>query len=192
MRELMAHSVRLGRQRRGLRVPPGRLPADLLRRDADDVLTIHEHRRPWLRVRVHRRRGPRPSLHEGIFDDWRATGVSSVLHEKKGATPTTWPPSTVCWPRCRPRGDRRVRTLVPKLVVDGGAVTQWWPNGCRVVGHAVDSDRGSRTVGSQVVGDAGPARHHRHRLGGETPHTVPTWKFWALQEGTLDVTPATS
>ncbi|WP_206599289.1 NAD(P)/FAD-dependent oxidoreductase [Methyloceanibacter stevinii] len=37
----------------------------------------------------------------GIFDDWQAQGITSVLHEKRGATPTIRPRSMV-WP-VRPR-----------------------------------------------------------------------------------------
>ena len=87
MRELMAHSVvGLGERSQGLQLSPGRLHADQPRGDAragrHDLRAAEGDR---LRVgRSSRARPTRQNYMKGLFDDWQAKGITSVLHEKRG------------------------------------------------------------------------------------------------------------
>ena len=128
---------------------------------------------------------------KGIFDDWRCTGVTSVLHEKKGGYAHNMATVNALLAKVEAEGVSVVTgTLVTELVVDGGAVT-----------HVV-TRRGteSATIAvDHVVAAAGPwvpklwemldlPETTKILLEGEI-FELPTWEFWALQEGTLDVDP---
>ena len=125
---------------------------------------------------------------KGIFDDWRCTGVTSVLHEKKGGYAHNMATVNALLAKAEAEGVRVVTDiLVTELAVNGGAVT-----------HVV-TNRGDVITVDQVVAAAGPwvpklwemldlPENTDILVDGEVI-TQPTWKFWALQEGTLDVDP---
>ena len=125
---------------------------------------------------------------KGIFDDWRCTGVTSVLHEKKGGYAHNMATVNALLAKAEAEGVRVVTDiLVTELAVNGGAVT-----------HVVTNWGDVITV-DQVVAAAGPwvpklwemldlPENTDILVDGEVI-TQPTWKFWALQEGTLDVDP---
>ena len=193
MRELMAHSVEVWEANAEAFEyhPVGYLQIsyDEMR---DDVLTIHEQQQAigYESVFIDGEAETHAYMKE-IFDDWRATGVSSVLHEKKGGYAHNMATVRGLLAKVEAEGVSVVSgTLVTDLVVDGGAVT-----------HVV-ARRGteSSTIAvDQVVAAAGPwvpklwemldLPDTTDVVAGGTTHTVPTWKFWALQEGTLDVDP---
>ncbi|MEC9000163.1 MAG: FAD-binding oxidoreductase [Actinomycetota bacterium] len=193
MRELMAHSVEVWEANAEAFEyhPVGYLQIsyDEMR---DDVLTIHEQQQAigYESVFIDGEAETHAYMKE-IFDDWRATGVSSVLHEKKGGYAHNMATVKGLLAKVEAEGVNVVSsTLVTELVVDGGAVT-----------HVV-ARRGteSSTIAvDQVVAAAGPwvpklwemldLPDTTDVVAGGTTHTVPTWKFWALQEGTLDVDP---
>ena len=86
MRELMAHSVEVwdANAEAFEYHPVGYLQIsyDEMR---DDVLTIHEQQKAiGYESEFIDGEAETHAYMKGIFDDWRATGVSSVLHEKKG------------------------------------------------------------------------------------------------------------
>lgn len=129
------------------------------------------------------------SYMKAIFHDWCATGVDSVLHEKRGGYANNM---------------KSVQGLVDKATALGVQVLS---NVCvngfqRDAGgavSAVETDNGSIAC-SQVVVAAGPwAKTFWDYL--ELPNTitvkangtvrddVPMWRYWALQEGTLGVAP---
>ena len=124
---------------------------------------------------------------KGIFDDWRCTGVTSVLHEKKGGYAHNMATVNGLLAKAQAEGVNVVTdTLVTELAINRGAVS-----------HVVNN-RGVIQV-DHVVAAAGPwVPKLREML--DLPETTkivlegeifefPTWEFWALQEGTLDVDP---
>ncbi|MED5167615.1 MAG: FAD-binding oxidoreductase [Actinomycetota bacterium] len=128
---------------------------------------------------------------KGIFDDWRCTGVTSVLHEKKGGYAHNMATVNALLAKVEAEGVSVViGTLVTELVVDGGAVT-----------HVVTRQGtvSARIAVDHVVAAAGPwvpklwemldLPDTTDIVVGDRTFTEPTWKFWALQEGTLGVDP---
>ena len=125
---------------------------------------------------------------KGIFDDWRCTGVTSVLHEKKGGYAHNMATVNALLAKVEAEGVSVVTdVLVTELAVNGGAVT-----------HVVTNE-GQAIAVDHVVAAAGPWVPKLWEMlnlpdttdilvDGEIL-TQPTWKFWALQEGTLDVDP---
>ena len=193
MRELMAHSVEVwdANAEAFEYHPVGYLQIsyDEMR---DDVLTIHEQQKAiGYESEFIDGEAETHAYMKGIFDDWRATGVSSVLHEKKGGYAHNMATVNGLLAKVHAEGVTVVsETLVTELVVDGGAVT-----------HVV-AQRGAESsviAVDHVVAAAGPwvpklwemldLPDTTDIVSGGTTHTVPTWKFWALQEGTLDVDP---
>jgi len=124
---------------------------------------------------------------KGIFDDWRCTGVTSVLHEKKGGYVHNMATVNGLLAKAQAEGVNVVTdTLVTELAINGGAVS-----------HVV-TNRGLIQV-DHVVAAAGPWMPKLWEML-DLPETTkivlegeifefPTWEFWALQEGTLDVDP---
>jgi len=127
----------------------------------------------------------------GLFDDWQARGITSVLHEKKGGYANN---------------TRSLYGLADKAEGEGVRIM----TGVRVTGfqhgaggavEAVHTDRGDIAC-DQVVIAAGPwAKHFWDML--KLPRTVdikgpdgavhpdnPMWVYWSLQEGTLGVDPS--
>ncbi|GIT00118.1 MAG: hypothetical protein CM1200mP26_18300 [Acidimicrobiales bacterium] len=193
MRELMAHSVEVwdANAEAFEYHPVGYLQIsyDEMR---DDVLTIHEQQKAiGYESEFIDGEAETHAYMKGIFDDWRATGVSSVLHEKKGGYAHNMATVNGLLAKVQAEGVTVVsETLVTELVVDGGAVTHV------VARRGVES---SVIAVDHVIAAAGPwvpklwemldLPDTTDIVSGGTTHTVPTWKFWALQEGTLDVDP---
>jgi methylglutamate dehydrogenase subunit A len=128
---------------------------------------------------------------KGIFDDWQARGITSVLHEKKGGYANN---------------TRSIHGLAGKAAAEGVRIL----SGVKVTGFerggnsgavtGVITDRG--TIGcEQVVVGVGPWIKQIWDML-ELPETVtvkgadgrlhediPMWTYWSLQEGTLGVDP---
>ena len=193
MRELMAHSVEIWEANAEAFEyhPVGYLQIsyDEMR---DDVATIHEQQQAigYESVFIDGE-AETPAYMKGIFDDWRATGVTSVLHEKKGGYAHNMATVNGLLAKVEAEGVSVVAgTLVTELVVDGGAVTHVVTRqGTESAPIAVD----------HVVAAAGPwvpklwemldLPDTTDIVVGDRTFTEPTWKFWALQEGTLGVDP---
>ena len=193
MRELMAHSVEVwdANAEAFEYHPVGYLQIsyDEMR---DDVLTIHEQQKAiGYESEFIDGEAETHAYMKGIFDDWRATGVSSVLHEKKGGYAHNMATVNGLVAKGQAEGVTVVaETLGTELVGDGGAVTHV------VARRGADS---SVIAVDHVIAAAGPwvpklwemldLPDTTDIVSGGTTHTVPTWKLWALQEGTLDVDP---
>ncbi len=128
---------------------------------------------------------------EGIFHDWRAKGVTSVLHEKKGGYANNMASLRGLEAKCIDAGvDIHLGAELTGFVTDGSgsAVT------------AVETNRGTIHC-DQVVIAVGPWVQAPWAMldlpattviaGPDGRETVerPTWIYWALQEGTLGVDP---
>ena len=191
MRELMAHSVSVWESDpAGFSYHPVgylQISHEAMR---DDVASIHEQQRAigYHSTFVEGAEASRTYLRR-IFDDWRAENITSVLHEHRGGYANNMASLEGLWAKAEAEGVRLVTGVVHEGFErdDSGAVT------------AVVTDRGSIACG-QVVVATGPWVRHQWAmldlpettrvLGPDgTPHDMPTWTYWALQEGTMEVDP---
>ena len=127
----------------------------------------------------------------GLFDDWQAQGITSVLHEKPGGYSNN---------------TRAMYGLAGKAEAEGvriltGVTVQGFErgNGSGAI-TAVVTDRGVIECDYVVLG-AGPWVKSLWEMlelpgavsikgsDGEMYHDIPMWIFWSLQEGTLGVDP---
>jgi len=127
----------------------------------------------------------------GLFDDWQAQGITSVLHEKPGGYSNN---------------TRAMYGLAGKAEAEGvriltGVTVQGFErgNGSGAI-TAVVTDRGLIECDYVVLG-AGPWVKSLWEMlelpravsikgsDGEMHHNIPMWIFWSLQEGTLGVDP---
>jgi glycine/D-amino acid oxidase-like deaminating enzyme len=130
------------------------------------------------------------SYMKGLFDDWQAQGITSVLHEKKGGYANN---------------TASMYGLAGKAENEGARLL----TGVKVTGFIKDSSGAVKTVVTDqgnidcdyVVVGCGPwVKQIWDMLGlpaaisvkgrdGKVHENVPMWTFWSLQEGTLGVDP---
>jgi len=198
MRELMAHSVDVWESDpEGFSYHPVgylQISHEAMR---EDVASIHEQQRAI---------GYDSTFVEGaaashaymrrIFDDWQARGITSVLHEHRGGYANNMASLQGLWAKAAAEGVR-LRT---------GVVHEGFERDASGAVTAVVTDRGSIAC-ERVVVATGPWVQRQWAMldlppvtrvrgpdgGGEAgaPHDVPSWSYWAVQEGTLDVDPGT-
>jgi glycine/D-amino acid oxidase-like deaminating enzyme len=126
-----------------------------------------------------------------MFDDWQAEGITAILHEKKGGHANSKRSVAGLARKAEAEGVRVVTGVrVTAILVQGGAVT------------GVETDQGSLGC-DQLVIAAGPwirdlwamldlpERISVTAPDGTGSQERPMWTYWALQEGTLAVDPAT-
>jgi glycine/D-amino acid oxidase-like deaminating enzyme len=127
---------------------------------------------------------------KGLFDDWQAQGITSVLHEKKGGYANNTASIYGLAGKAEHEGVR---------IMTGVKVTGFVKDGSGAV-KTVVTDKGNIDCEYLVVG-AGPwVKQIWDMLGlpaaitvkgrdGKLHENVPMWTFWSLQEGTLGVDP---
>jgi glycine/D-amino acid oxidase-like deaminating enzyme len=192
MRELMAHSVEVWESDAEtysyhsvgyMQISPEAMRAD--------VAAIHEQQRAigYESVFVE---GARESANymRGLFDDWQAQGITSVLHEKRGGYANNRASMYGLAGKAEAEGVR---------ILSGVTVTGFASDGGGAV-SAVETDRGRIACDYVVVG-AGPwvkgiwdmlelpATVTVKGRDGRLHEDVPMWTYWSLQEGTLGVDP---
>jgi glycine/D-amino acid oxidase-like deaminating enzyme len=128
---------------------------------------------------------------KGIFDDWQAKGITSVLHEKKGGYANNLASMYGLATKAESEGVR---------IATGITVTGFVSDNRSDAITAVDTDRG-RIACDYVVIAAGPWAAKFWQMleqpktidvkgrDGVVHHNVPMWIYWALEEGTLGVDP---
>ena len=127
----------------------------------------------------------------GLFDDWQAQGITSVLHEKPGGYSNN---------------TRAMYGLAGKAEAEGvriltGVTVQGFErgNGSGAI-TAVVTDRGVIECDYVVLGTGPwvkslwemlelPRAVNIKGSDGQMHHDIPMWIFWSLQEGTLGVDP---
>ena len=131
------------------------------------------------------------SYMRGYFDDWRAQGITSVLHEKRGGYANN---TKSIYGLAKKAEELGVRILTGVEVK--GFVAE---NGSGAV-KVVETDKGSISCDQVIVG-AGPwVRDFWDMLGlpkkitlkdldGAVHNDVDMWRFWQLEEGVLQVDP---
>jgi len=125
------------------------------------------------------------------FDDWQADGITAILHEQKGGHANNKRSVAGLARKAEAEGVRIATGVrVTGVTVQGGAVT------------GVETDRGPLGC-DQLVIAAGPwirdlwamldlpERISVTAPDGAGSQERPMWTYWALQEGTLAVDPAT-
>jgi len=125
----------------------------------------------------------------GMFDDWRAEGITSVLHEHKGGYANNTKAMYGLATKAEAEGVRILTGItVTGLVIEGGAVA------------AVETDRGRIDCDYLVVGVGPWVRSIWEMLDlpmkiaikgadGVLHEGIDMWRYWCLQEGTLGVDP---
>jgi len=124
-----------------------------------------------------------------LFDDWRAPGTTSILHEKRGGYANNVDSIQGLADKARAEGVH---------IETGISVTGFRRSGEAIT--AVDTDHGPIETEQVVIG-VGPwvkhiwdmlelPSHITVRQPDGTPHeNVRMWTYWSLQEGTLGVDP---
>ena len=129
---------------------------------------------------------------KGIFSDWRAEGITSVLHEKRGGYANN---------KASIRGLADKAAALGVKIESGITVTGFkGANGSSSAITAVETDKGSIEC-EQVVIAAGPwvktlwdmlALPNEVSIksaDGSMHDGIPTWRYWCLEEGVLGVDP---
>ena len=127
----------------------------------------------------------------GLFDDWQAKGITSVLHEKRGGYANNMASMYGLAGKAEAEGVR-ILTGVEVLGFEYGS------NSGAVTG--LITDHGGIACETVIVG-AGPwvlkiwdmlelpKKISIKDRSGKVHENVPMWKFWCLEEGTLGVDP---
>lgn len=127
---------------------------------------------------------------KGLFDDWQAKGITSVLHEKKGGYANN---TKSIYGLARKAENEDVR------IVTGLKVTGFKKDASGAV-KAVETERGTIACDFVVVGVGPWVKQVWDMLelpksitikgrDGKLHENVPMWVYWSLQEGTLGVDP---
>jgi glycine/D-amino acid oxidase-like deaminating enzyme len=126
---------------------------------------------------------------KGLFDDWQARGITSVLHEKRGGYANNVAAIYGLANKAKAVGARIATGIeVTGFNIQGGAVA------------SVETDKG-RIDCNHVVVACGPwaktiwdmldlpATVDIRGVDGQVHTNIPMWTYWSLQEGTLGVDP---
>lgn len=131
------------------------------------------------------------SYMRGIFDDWQAQGITSVLHEKRGGFSNQTKTMYALADKVEKLGVRIITGVTVKSFISG--------NGSSAV-TAVETDKGNVQCNQVIVG-AGPwVRDFWDMLGlpkqisikgadGNMSDGIDMWRYWQLEEGVLQIDP---
>jgi glycine/D-amino acid oxidase-like deaminating enzyme len=127
---------------------------------------------------------------KGLFDDWQAQGITSVLHEKRGGYANN---------QASMHGLAAKATAEGVRILPGVEVKSFeFGSNSRAV-TALNTNQGRIACETVVVG-VGPwvnkiwtllelPKQITVKANGKVRNDVPMWKFWCLEEGTLGVDP---
>lgn len=193
MRELMAHSVSVWESDAEaysyhpvgyMQISPEKM--------REDVASIAEQQKAigYESVFIE---GAKESTHymKGLFDDWQAQGITSVLHEKSGGYSNNTRAMYGLAAKAEAEGVR---------ILTGVAVTGFERDSGSEAIRSVQTDKGNIHCEFVVVATGPWVKQFWEML--DLPHEVnikakdglihdgiPMWVFWSLQEGTLGVDP---
>jgi len=131
------------------------------------------------------------SYMKGLFDDWQAKGITSVLHEEKGGYANNTAAMYGIAGKAEAEGVR---------IVTGVEITGFETAGSSKAVTGLVTNKGKISCDYVVIG-AGPWVNNFWTMldlpkkisikgsDGQMHHDVPMWKFWCLEEGTLGVDP---
>ena len=126
---------------------------------------------------------------KGIFDDWQAKGITSVLHEKRGGYANNTKAMYALAEKAESVGAR---------IISGVEVMDFRYNG-KII-SAVETNKGVIECEQVIVGVGPWAKQIWDMMnlpktvdvkgeGGTMHKNLPMWVYWSLQEGTLGVDP---
>ena len=128
---------------------------------------------------------------KGIFSDWRAQGITSVLHEKRGGYANNTKAIYGLAKKAESLGVRIITGVEVKgLTTESGSASI----------KSVDTSKGAITCEHLVIG-AGPwvrdfwnmldlpTQMDVKDLDGKVHKDIDTWRFWQLEEGVLNIDP---
>ncbi len=193
MRELMAHSVNVWESDPEVYSyhPVGYMQISCERMH-EDVASIYEQQKAINYV-SHFIEGEKDcmSYMRGLFDDWQAKNITSVLHEMPGGYANNTKAMYGLAAKAEAEGVR---------IITGVTVTGFDEDSNNTI-KAVVTDKGTIETDYVVIG-AGPwAKQFWDMLNmpktisiknpntGQLAQGVPMWTYWSLQEGTLGVDP---
>jgi len=193
MRKLMAHSVDIWESDpEGLSYHPVgymQISSESMR---DDVRSIYEQQQA-IGYESDFIEGEQKCTHymRGIFDDWQAQGITSVLHEKRGGYSNQTKTMYALADKVEALGVRIINGVEVKgFITDSGSSAV----------NAIETTKGNISCEQIIVG-AGPwARDFWDMLDmpkqitvkgldGQVHDDVDMWRFWQLEEGVLTIDP---
>jgi glycine/D-amino acid oxidase-like deaminating enzyme len=127
----------------------------------------------------------------GLFDDWQAKGITSVLHEKRGGYANNTASLYGLAGKAEAEGVRIATGIEVKGFEYGsnsGAVTGVVTNNGTIPCEVVVVGVGPWVIKIWEMLDL-PRAINVKDLNGDVHENVPMWKFWCLEEGTLGVDP---
>lgn len=128
---------------------------------------------------------------QNLFSDWRAQGITSVLHEKRGGYANNTKAIYGLAKKAEALGVR---------IISGVEVTGFQSENGSTAIKAVETSKGNIDCGHVVIG-AGPwvrdfwnmlelpKQIDVKDLDGKVHKNIDTWRFWQLEEGVLNVDP---
>ncbi len=131
------------------------------------------------------------SYMRGMFDDWQAQNITSVLHEKRGGYSNNTKSMYGLAKKAEDRGVRIISGVTVKgLISESGSDTV----------QSVETDRGTISCERLIIAPGPWARDFWAMLGmpkqitvkdldGKVHNDVDMWRFWQLEEGVLQVAP---
>ncbi len=193
MRELMAHSVRIwDSDPEAFAFHPVGYMQISHEGMREDITSIYEQQKAiQYESELIEGEADSSAYMKNLFSDWRATGITSVLHEKKGGFANN---TAAIYGLAKKAEGQGVRILT------GVAVTGFLKDSAASSVKAVETDRGAIEC-DQVVVAVGPwaktvwdmldlPRDVSIKGGDGTTHDgIPTWRYWCLEEGVLGVDP---
>ncbi len=195
MRELMAHSVAVWEtDPEGFSYHPVGYMQIAPESMRDDVGTIAEHQREIGYESIFIEGAAESANYmKGLFNDWQAQGITSVLHEKKGGYANNKPSVYNLASKAESEGVR----IQTGVTVTGFSTV----NGSGDAIRGIETDRGPIECDYVIVA-VGPWINQLWKMldlpaaitikgaDGSLRENVGMWIFWSLQEGTLGVDPS--
>ncbi|SVC27809.1 uncharacterized protein METZ01_LOCUS280663, partial [marine metagenome] len=195
MRELMAHSVRVWESdpETFSYHPVGymQISCEAMREDAGQIFA-EQQAIGYESVFIEGGRAATTYM-RGLFDDWQAKGITSVLHEKRGGYANN---TKSVYGLAKKVEDLGVR------IITGIEVTGFISENQSTAVRQIDTDKGAISCEHVVIG-AGPwvrdfwnmldlpKKINVTDLSGAVHNDVDMWRFWQLEEGLLQISPET-
>ena len=127
---------------------------------------------------------------KGLFSDWQAQGITSVLHEKRGGYANNMASMLGLAAKARSQGVSvlsGVEVLGFEFGSNSKAVTALLTNQGRIACDTVVVGVGPWV--NQIWNLLELPKRIDVKANGTMHHDVPMWKFWCLEEGTLGIDP---
>jgi glycine/D-amino acid oxidase-like deaminating enzyme len=128
---------------------------------------------------------------KGLFDDWQAKGITSVLHEKRGGYANNMASMLGLASKAEAEGVHilpGVEVMSFEFGSNSNAVTGLVTNKGRIACETVIVGVGPWVNRIWNMLDLPKAISIKGR-NGKMHHDVPMWKYWCLEEGTLGIDP---